>query len=75
MKNKDICERLVKQYNTQFSSNKDLGDVMDDIFDDAKDDISDITISEEDIQNAIRDIDTNSTAGPDGIPAIFFEKN
>ena len=72
--NKDICDRMVQQYNSQYSNN-DLRDVTDCIFDDVRDDdISDITISEEEIQNAIGAMDQNSTAGPDGIPAKFLIK-
>ena len=48
-------------------------DVRDEIFDNEQvDDISDIVISDEDIQNAIRNMDPNSTPGPDGIPAKFL---
>ncbi|CAL4122514.1 unnamed protein product [Meganyctiphanes norvegica] len=70
---KEICNTMMKQYNTQFSNNENGRDVTDKIFDDAQDDdISDILIRDEDIQNAIRGMDQNSTAGPDGIPAKFL---
>ena len=73
--NKDICDKIVQQYNSQFSNNNDLRDVTDCIFDNVRDDdISDITISEEDIRNAIGAMNQNSTAGPDGIPAKFLIK-
>ena len=52
-----------------------MRDVTDCIFDNVRDDdISDITISEEDIRNAIGAMNQNSTAGPDGIPAKFLIK-
>ena len=73
--NKDICDTLVKQYNSQFSNNNNENDVVNNIFDNAKDDdITDIEISEEDIKNAIGAMDQNSSAGPDGIPAKFLIK-
>ena len=65
---------MTKQYNTQYSNNKNK-EINDTIFDDTQnDDISDIIISEEDIKNAIREIDPNSTAGPDGISAKFLRE-
>ncbi|CAL4108187.1 unnamed protein product [Meganyctiphanes norvegica] len=72
---KDICNTLMEQYNSQFSSNKKQKDAIDNIFDNEKDDdISDIKINEEEIQNAISAMDQNSTAGPDGITAKFLIK-
>ena len=71
--NKEICDTLMKQYDAQFSYNENGKDVKDKIFDDVQeDDISDITIRDEDIQNAIKDMDKNSAAGPDGIPTKFL---
>ena len=73
--NRDICETMVKQYNAQYSNNKNKNNVSDNIFIDIQaDDITDIQISYEDIQNAIGAMDTNSTAGPDGIPAKLLIK-
>ena len=73
IENKEICDTLLKQYNAQFSFNENGMDVKDEIFDNEQvDDISDIVISDEDIQNAIRKMDSNSTPGPDGIPAKFL---
>merc|ERR1712106_621675 len=73
IENNEICDTLTKQYNAQFSHNENGRDVMDEIFDnEQEDDISDIMIRDEDIQNAIGDMNPNSTPGPDGIPAKFL---
>ena len=37
-------------------------------------DLSDIEIDRKSVEDAIDDLDENSTAGPDGIPAIFLKK-
>jgi len=37
-------------------------------------DLNDFEFKEEDIKDAIDDLDENSSAGPDGIPAIFLKK-
>merc|ERR1712105_286242 len=42
--------------------------------DEETDDLNDIEITEEDIKKAIDDIDENSAAGPDGIPALLLKK-
>merc|ERR1711984_65287 len=42
--------------------------------DEEADDLNDIEITEEDIKKAIDDIDENSAAGPDGIPAILLKR-
>ena len=73
--NKEICNTMVKQYNAQFSKNNNAKVLMDDLFDNLKDDdLSDICISEDDIQKAIGEMNPNSSAGPDGIPATFLTK-
>ena len=38
------------------------------------DDLCDIEIKEKDIEDAIDELDENSSAGPDGLPAIFLKK-
>ena len=69
----EICNRLVTEYYSQFSEissresdnpfeNEDTGDM------------NDIEIVEKDIEDAINDLNENSSAGPDGIPAIFLKK-
>merc|ERR1712055_621727 len=65
-----ICEKLVLEFLSQFS--KINGNHFKD---EEADDLNDIEITEEDIKKAIDDIDENSAAGPDGIPAILLKKN
>ena len=73
--NKEICDAMTKQYNTQYSDGKNKEKISDKIFDDPqKDDITDIIINEEDIKKAIGDIDPNSTAGPEGVSAKFLRE-
>ena len=67
---KEICELLVEQYNSQFSRNSNNPGLNKEIFSDIQDgDLTDISIKEEDIINAIGGLKSNSAAGPDGIPA------
>ena len=73
--NKEICDAMTKQYNTQYSDGRGKEKISDKIFDDPqKDDITDIIINDEDIKKAIRDIDPNSTAGPEGVSAKFLRE-
>merc|ERR1712030_106170 len=66
----EICEKLVLEFCSQFS--KISGKINGNPFQDEEtDDLNDIEITEEDINEAIDDIDENSAAGPDGIPAIL----
>ena len=75
--NETIGKILVGQYKSQFNKNtmetniEDIKKLLDDIDDD---DLVDITITEEDIIEAIDELDENSSAGPDEIPAIFLKK-
>merc|ERR1711984_489 len=64
-----ICEKLVLELLSQFS--KINGNPFKD---EEADDLNDIEITEEDIKKAIGDIDENSAAGPDGIPAILLKR-
>ena len=51
-----------------------MGEIDENIFQDEKlDDLNDIEITEKDIIKAIEDLDENSAAGPDGIPAILLK--
>ena len=50
-----------------------MGEIDENIIQDEKpDDLNDIEITEKDIIKAIEDLDENSAAGPDGIPAILL---
>ena len=69
----EICELLVKQYNSQFSNNTNKSGLNEDIFSDIQEgDLADIKIIEKDIIDAIGGLKNNSAAGPDGIPAKFL---
>merc|ERR1712074_305248 len=68
-----ICEKLVLEFFSQFS--KISGKINGNHFkDEEADDLNDIEITEEVIKKAIDDIDENSAAGPDGIPAILLKR-
>ena len=72
---KTICNLLVEQYNSQFSSNETEEKINEEIFTDVQEgDLVDIQVSEKDILEAIEKMDANSSAGPDGIPAKFLTK-
>ena len=74
---KDICRILVEQYKSQFNSNtmnineEEISILLDDF---NEDDLVDIDIKEKDIIDAIDDLEENSSAGPDEVPAIFLKK-
>ena len=70
---KEICNLLVKQYNSQFSNGANITKVTNELFNEVQDgDLADIEIKEDDIVNAIGKLNINSAAGPDGLPAIFL---
>ena len=74
--NEEICKMLKNQYKSQFSIpriNRN-NDEIDFQSDDNNNDLTDITITEQDIQDAIKEMDENSSAGPDDIPALFLIK-
>ena len=68
-----ICEKLILEFFSQFSkiSSKINGNPFQN---EETEDLNDIEITEEDIKEAIDDMDENSAAGPDGIPAILLKK-
>ena len=68
-----ICEKLILEFFSQFSkiSSKINGNPFQN---EETEDLNDIKITEEDIKEAIDDMDENSAAGPDGIPAILLKK-
>ena len=72
---KEICKLLVDQYNSQFSINNDMPKINEEIFNNNNiedGDLNDIELTEKDIIDAIGELNMNSAAGPDGIPAIFL---
>ena len=71
---KTICSMLTDQYTSQFS-NRSENVIEDKMFENIQEgDLDDINIEEKDISDAIEKLDTNSTQGPDGVPAIFLIK-
>ena len=70
---KVICNCLREQYVSQFSNKSEIEN--EDLFEDPDiDDLSEIEIEEKDIEDAIDELDEYSSAGPDGLPAIFLKK-
>ena len=70
---KEICNSLKGTYDSFFSEKSD--NENEELFNDFdEDDLCDIEFEEKDIENAIKDLEENSTAGPDGLPAIFLKK-
>ena len=67
-----ICNKLVLEYKSQFSENNGENENPFGSIDES--DLNDIEFKEEDIEDAIDDLDENSSVGPDGIPAIFSKK-
>ena len=70
---KEICKMLIEQYNSQFSErNETMKATEEEINSIEEGDLVVIIFNEEDISNAIGNLKKNSTAGPDGTPAIFL---
>ena len=68
-----ICEKLLSEFFSQFS--KISSKVNRNPFQiEETEDLNDIEIKEEDIKEAIDEMDENSAAGPDGIAAILLKK-
>ncbi|CAL4210788.1 unnamed protein product, partial [Meganyctiphanes norvegica] len=74
--NEEICKMLVSQYKSQFSNPRidATNEECEFQSDSDSDDLTDIIISESDIESAIKEMDENSSAGPDDIPALFLIK-
>ena len=67
-----ICNKLVSEYKSQFS---EYGSENENPFSSTDEsEVNDIKFKEKDIEDAIDELDENSSAGPDGIPAIFLKK-
>ena len=72
---KEMCKWLVKQYNSQFSSNSPDGKLENRLFQNIQEeDLQETVVKKEDIIEAIGSMDPSSTAGPDGIPSKFLLK-
>ena len=73
--NEEICKMLVKQFKKQFSNPGNTATNQDyDFHSDNDNDLTDIEITDTAVQKAISEMDENSSAGPDDIPALFLIK-
>ena len=75
--NKEICMKLVNQYKNQFSKSRTVvtKENWEEIFDEInQEDLTDIDVTELEMQNAIGELNENSSAGPDDVPALFLIK-
>ena len=74
---KEICMKLVNQYKEQFSKSRTVvtEERWEEIFNDTEqDDLTDIDVTELLIKNAIGELNENSSAGPDDVPALLLIK-
>ena len=70
---KEICKELMSEFHSQFSEHSSREN--ENLFDDCdSDDLSDIEFGTKEIEEAINELNENSSAGPDGLPAIFLKK-
>ena len=69
-----ICNTLKDEYTKEFSERdeSDCGRLFDEH---SSEDLYDIEIRRKGIEDAIDELKESSSAGPDGIPAIFLKKN
>ena len=71
---KEICNSLKTEFISQFSAKNENVEKKQ-IFDDGNsNDLCDIVFGKEDIEEGINELDENSAAGPDGLPAILLKK-
>ena len=70
---KEICESLKSEYTSQQSERSNRENPQ--LFEDSNEgDLVDIQIDRKCIEDAIDELDENSSAGPDGVPAIFLKR-
>ena len=73
-KGEEICNSLKSQFVSQFSTTNDIRE-NEQLFDEYdRTELNDIEFTTKEIEDAIDELDENSSAGPDGIPAIFLKK-
>ena len=71
---KEICNTLRAEYSSQMSGRSNINS-SNNIFEESNgDDLIDIDFSKKDIEDAIGQLNENSSAGPDGMPAKFLKK-
>ncbi|XP_076061613.1 uncharacterized protein LOC143037360 [Oratosquilla oratoria] len=76
---KETCQMLAHQYNSVFSIPKTQMEILDPttFFNQTTtnlNQLTDIRVTEQDIKKAIKELRSNSAAGPDGVPAILLLK-
>ena len=74
---KEICKMLVGQYKEQFTENtmeKNKEEIYRLLNNVMEEDLTDINKTEKDIIDAINEVDENSSAGPEEVPAVFLKK-
>ena len=70
---KEICDSLKTEYTSQMNNRSNSENIQ--LFDDSNEgDLTDIEFDRKSIEDAIDELNENSSAGPDGIPAIFLKK-
>ena len=83
-KGEEVANRLTDEYSSEFTEKEvkrnEKGEIIDGreeierLFDKEEDgELTDITIEEKDIKDAIDSMDENSLAEPDGVPAYIEE--
>ena len=71
---KEISNCLKTEYTSQMNERTNRGNSVQ--FDEVNEgDLYDIEVTRKKVEDAIDELDENSTVGPDGIPAIFVKKN
>ena len=70
---KEICESLKTEYTSQMSTRSNRENIQQ-FSDSNEDDLIDIEIDRKSIEDAIDELNEDSSAGPDGIPAIFLKR-
>ena len=84
-KGEDVANKLTDEYSSEFTKKEEKrnekGEIINGreaierLFDnEEEEELTDITIEEKDIKDAINCIDENSSAGPDGVPAYIIKK-
>ena len=84
-KGEEVANRLTDEYSSEFTEKEvkrnEKGEIINGreeierLFDKEEDgELTDITIEEKDIKDAIDSMDENSSAGPDGVPAYILKK-
>ena len=69
----EICEKLKLEYSSQMSKKSNTENSIQ-FEENNEDDLTDIVFDKKNIEDAIDELNENSSAGPDGLPSIFLKK-